>query len=186
MKPRCHILLAASLLACAGICQAAPASPYAGQETREIKAMSAEDVSSYLAGKGMGLAKSAELNGYPGPSHVLELAEQLKLSAEQRARTQALFNTMQAKAIDAGRALIDAEQKLDRLFAGKAINPDLLEASLKEIGALQARVRGVHLEAHLLQVGILDAQQVARYNALRGYDKAKAEGAAQHGHRHKH
>jgi Spy/CpxP family protein refolding chaperone len=184
-----HRLLVAGMLSLSAIGAVhadSPPSPYAGQERRQIKALSAEEVSSYLAGKGMGLAKTAELNGYPGPLHVLELAEQLKLSAEQKIKTQDLYNAMQAKAVEAGRALIDAEQRLDRLFAGKAINPDLLDSSLKEIGALQARVRGVHLEAHLQQAGILNAEQVARYNALRGYDKAQSGTSPHHGHGHKH
>jgi hypothetical protein len=41
-------------------------SPYAGQEKREIKALSAEDIEGYLTGQGMGFAKAAELNHYPG------------------------------------------------------------------------------------------------------------------------
>ena len=32
------------------------------------------------AGRGMGLALAAELNGYPGPAHVLELADKLDLA----------------------------------------------------------------------------------------------------------
>ena len=42
-------------------------SPYAGQESREIKSLSPAEVDGYLAGAGMGFAKAAELNGYPGP-----------------------------------------------------------------------------------------------------------------------
>lgn len=184
--PRIAGSLSLSLfLSFAGACAAAPASPYAGQEGREIKALSSEEVSAYLAGKGMGLAKAAELNGYPGPMHVLELAEQLELSAEQKMKTQNLYKDMQARAIAAGRALVDAERELDRLFAGKAASPDRLDASLKEIGALQARVRGVHLETHLLQAAILTPQQIARYNALRGYDRTKPDaGVPAHHGRH--
>jgi len=37
----------------------------AEQETREIKALSTEEVDGYLKGEGMGLAKAAELNGFP-------------------------------------------------------------------------------------------------------------------------
>jgi hypothetical protein len=51
-----------------------PLSPYAGQQTRAIKALSPEDLAGLLNGEGMGMAKAAELNGYPGPVHVLELA----------------------------------------------------------------------------------------------------------------
>jgi hypothetical protein len=42
-------------------------SPYAGMQTRPIKALSAEQVADLKAGRGMGLAMAAELNGYPGP-----------------------------------------------------------------------------------------------------------------------
>ncbi len=66
-------------------------TPYAGQHTREIKALSPPDIESYLAGQGMGLAKAAELNHFPGPKHVLELADALNLSKEQLTQTQALF-----------------------------------------------------------------------------------------------
>ena len=61
-------------------------SPYMGQESREIKALSPQEISDYLLGRGMGLAKAAELNGYPGPAHVLELAVQLEITSEQRPR----------------------------------------------------------------------------------------------------
>src|SRR5262245_3588865 len=74
-------------------------SPYVGQESREIKALSPQEISDYVSGKGMGLAKAAELNGYPGPAHVLELAAQLDLTPEQKTKTEALFKKMQARAI---------------------------------------------------------------------------------------
>jgi len=61
----------------AGFASANQLSPYVGQEQREIKSLSPDEVKDYLAGKGMGLAKAAELNHYPGPAHVLELASQL-------------------------------------------------------------------------------------------------------------
>ena len=58
---------------------------------RSIKALSEQQVNELGAGRGMGLALAAELNGYPGPSHVLELADKLELSADQRAKVQRLF-----------------------------------------------------------------------------------------------
>lgn len=168
----------------AAACQAAPASNYAGQETRAIKALSDQEVSDLLAGKGMGLAKAAELNGYAGPLHVLELADALKLTPEQRAKTQALKDAMTAKAIPLGKALVAAEGALDRLFSSKTITPSLLNTALDEIAALQARVRGTHLETHLAQVLVLTAEQNARYAELRGYTGAAsiapAAGAAHH------
>ena len=59
-----------------------------------------------LSGKGMGLAKAAELNGYPGPAHVLELAAQLDLTPEQKTKTEVLFKKMQARAIPLGKELV--------------------------------------------------------------------------------
>jgi len=56
------------------------AQPYAGQNARDIKALSAAEVAQYLAGDGMGYTKSAELNGFPGPLHALELADKLHLT----------------------------------------------------------------------------------------------------------
>jgi hypothetical protein len=58
-------------------------SPYVGQETRDIKALSQQDIDDYLNGRGMGYAKAAELNHYPGPRHVLDLAHTLALTPEQ-------------------------------------------------------------------------------------------------------
>jgi len=164
--------LATALLT--GFVDAKAASPYVGQESREIKALSREDVDSYLSGKGMGLAKAAELNGYPGPSHVLALASDLGITAEQKQRTESLFKSMQSKAIALGRSLVDEERKLDELFSSKAITQESLARSLKRIGELQAQVRQVHLETHLAQIEILTAAQVSKYHvASRIYQDAR-------------
>jgi hypothetical protein len=106
-------ILASGLSLALGCMSALAASPYAGQESREIKALSAEDISALLAGKGMGFAKTAELNGFAGPAHVLELARELHLTVEQRVQTQALFSSMSARAVAAGRALVEKERELD-------------------------------------------------------------------------
>ena len=148
---------------------AAPPASYAGQEQREIKALSPEEIKDYLAGKGMGLAKAAELNRYPGPAHVLDLAEKLQLDAEQRIRSEAIFKTMQAEAMRQGKALVERERELDRLFAGGSITREDLRAALEAIGRLQAEVRRTHLQAHIEQREILTPKQIALYEELRGY-----------------
>ena len=86
---------------------------YSGQENRDIKSLSAEEVKQYLSGAGMGYAKAAELNHYPGPMHVLELADRLGLSAEQRNATKALMDAHKAHARAIGAKLVDAERALD-------------------------------------------------------------------------
>lgn len=177
------LLLTCCISVIASTALAALPNPYSGQQDREIKALSSEDIRSYLSGKGMGFAKSAELNGYPGPSHVLALATELGLSAEQESATKALFASMEANAIKFGRLLIEEERKLDRLFATKQVTPELLSASLSQIGALQARVRAAHLEAHIAQAEVLRPEQTARYNELRGYASSQSPSGHQ-GHHH--
>jgi len=144
-------------------------SPYVGQESRAIKALSPQEISDYLSGKGMGLAKAAELNGYPGPAHVLELAAQLDLTPAQKTQTEALFKKMQARAIPLGKELVEEERALDRLFASRAVNSQSLAQALARIGRLQGQVRQVHLDAHIEQTVLLTPAQVEKYNRLRGY-----------------
>src|SRR3981189_1482780 len=92
-------------------------TPYAGMQARPIKALSEQQVADLTAGRGMGLALAAELNGYPGPSHVLELADKLDLSAGQRARVQKLFDSMKQEALPLGSQLIEEKTELDRQFS---------------------------------------------------------------------
>lgn len=163
---------------------AAPPVPYAGQQQRAIKALSAEEIESYLAGKGAGLAKAAELNHYPGPKHVLELADQLQLSDAQKSRTQTIFDAMQKEAVRHGKLLVEKEQELDRQFAAGAVTADSLRSALKQIGELQAGVRGVHLAAHLEQQALLTKTQIAAYDELRGYTSGNAAAHGDHSHSH--
>lgn len=148
-------------------------SPHAGQETRAIKALAADEVAGYLTGKGMGMAKAAELNGYPGPMHVLELADELELTTAQRERSRAVFESMRTKAKQLGRALVDAERELDEAFARRTIAADALSCLLARVGELQAALRGAHLAAHLEQTELLTSAQIERYAQLRGYDAAR-------------
>lgn len=151
---------------------------------RDIKSLSADEIRDLLAGKGMGLAKVAELNGYPGPAHVLELRAELGLTPEQQAQTEALFATMEADAQALGRELVERERALDRLFAAREISPAVLSDALTHIGTLQGRLRNVHLRAHLDQTRILMPEQAARYNELRGYGNGSGGTHAGHGHHH--
>ena len=144
-------------------------SPYAGQEHRSIKSLSPQDVEALRNGEGMGFAKLAELNGFPGPKHVLDLAQRLGLRPEQLAETRLLFDDMQSKAKAIGHKLLAAEAELDNAFTNNEINAEMLESALLEIGVLRARLRFVHLEAHLRQKLLLTDAQVTSYNQLRGY-----------------
>lgn len=164
--------------------QASDPSPYVGQETRSIKSLSTKEQIDLLAGKGMGLAKAAELNGYPGPAHVLELALKLHLTDEQRKKTEALFNDMESKAKSLGAKLVDAERSLDVLFSTRQATHENLTSALNEIGSLQAQLRAVHLSAHLDQTRTLSTHQITMYNKLRGYSDEKATSGHDHQHNH--
>lgn len=153
-------------------------SQYSGQEQRAIKSLSQAEIDSYLAGSGMGYAKAAELNHYPGPKHVLELAEKLELDKEQKAQTESIYFAMQMQAADFGRQLVAKEDELDQLFGSSAINSVQLKKRLAEIAALQAVIRFVHLDAHLAQRAVLSDRQVMQYDRLRGY----ANGHSAHKH----
>jgi hypothetical protein len=160
---------------------AAQQQPYAGLEQRPLKALSQQEIEDLRAGRGMGFALPAELNGYPGPVHVLEHDGALKLTDEQRARTRALIEAMKAETIPLGERLIDQESALDRAFATRTISPQLLNELTGAIGATRATLRAAHLRYHLAQIELLSPDQVRRYTELRGY----TGGATNHqgGHR---
>ena len=155
--------------------------PYAGQQSRPIKALSDDDIAALQNGEGMGMAKAAELNGYPGPKHVLDLARQLQLTDGQWRGVQAIFDRMSAAAKPLGGELIAQEQALDQLFAKGDITPDRLAAATAAIAELQGRLRAVHLSAHLETRALLNADQIARYQQLRGYSDLPAP---EHHHHH--
>ena len=144
-------------------------APYAGMQQREIKALSIEQIADLRAGKGMSLALPAELNGYPGPAHALELADALELTSQQRARTQALFAQMQSEAKARGDEVLAAERALDQLFKDKRATPEALTAATTQAALAQGRLRESHLRYHLSMRDLLSGDQVAQYNKLRGY-----------------
>jgi hypothetical protein len=152
-------------------------TPYAGMQTRSIKALSDQQIADLGAGRGMGLALAAELNGYPGPSHVLELADRLELSAEQRASVQQLFDSMKAEAVPLGTRLIEQEAELDKQFADRSMTPESLKLSTAAVAVTQGMLRETHLKYHLSTAAILNPSQMLKYAELRGYGS---------GHKHHH
>ena len=162
--------------------QHAPASPYAGWEHWVVKALSDQQIADLRAGRGMGLALPAELNRYPGPVHVLELGDQLRLTREQRTRVQELHAAMQDEAIPLGERLIGQEADLERQFATKSVTPVSLQAATAEIGATQGALRLAHLRYHLSTLDVLTPEQVRRYSELRGYQALEGQRHGSKGH----
>jgi hypothetical protein len=138
-------------------------------QTRDIKSLSPEQISDLAAGRGMGLALAAELNGYPGPAHVLDLADKLRLTDEQRTKVKQLFESMKSETVPIGQKLIAAERDLNRQFAERTITPERLKVATAAIGEMRGELRHAHLKYHLLTAALLNPDQIRRYAELRGY-----------------
>lgn len=162
--------------------RAAPGQPYAGQQTRVVSTLSESDVMQLLAGGGWGLAKPAELNGYPGPAHVLELAEKLALTPQQKKRIELIFKRMQLRATSLGRRYVAAEAALDEVFKSRLADTGSLTTRLRDTERLRSELRRAHLQAHVETTPVLTGEQLKKYNDLRGY----AGGAEPGKHQHKH
>ena len=146
-------------------------SPYADRTAQPIKALTQETLDAYRNGTGAGMAVAAELNGYPGPRHILDLASELNLSADQKSRVQAIYDQMHADAVRTGREIIDREKSLDDAFAhGTATDADVKKLT-SEIAVLQGKLRYTHLAAHLEAKSLLTAAQIDAYRRARGYAK---------------
>ena len=168
-------IAAFTLLFAVGVSQTATAqshSKYAGQEIRSIKSLSSKDVAELRRGGGWGFAKVAELNGIPGPIHLLEMKDQIALSADQVARITAIYERMRAEATTLGEEFIQSEADLDRSFRDGSISEASLASKLEQISSVRAKLRNVHLSAHLKVRPILTLAQVTVYNRLRGYSQS--------------
>lgn len=143
--------------------------PYAGMQSRAIKSLSESDIQELRRGGGWGLALPAELNGMPGPAHLLELKDKIPLSKDQVQQIQALFDAMRDAAIPAGERLIAAEAALEAVFASGKVEEASLRRALAQAEPARAELRFIHLSQHYKAARILKPEQILRYNVLRGY-----------------
>lgn len=146
---------------------------YVGEQKRAIKALSETDIEGLREGRGMGLAKVAELNSFPGPMHVLEHAEALKITDAQRKKIEASMATMRVAAKSLGKQIIDAEAALDEQFKKAKADPKQVGPAMEKIGRMHGQLRWAHLKAHIETRAILNKVQIAKYDELRGYTEAK-------------
>lgn len=144
-------------------------SKYVGQEKRLIKSLSADDIYQLNNGKGWGLAKVAELNGMPGPLHLLQMKDKISLSDDQEKKIRGLFEDMKSKAVPLGKQLIQLEKELNDSFSDKSITENRLNQQLQAIAQVRKKLRYVHLVTHLKTPLILSERQITKYNQLRGY-----------------
>ena len=179
----CNALLTLSILFGTGPAPAnQTAMPYAGQEQRAVKALSEDEIKSFLGGSGTGHARAAELNSYPGPMHVIELAERLGLSEAQLAAMRELMHAHKAEARQLGAEVVRLERELDALFASRSATTAAVEAKAREAGIALARYRASHLTTHIAATRLLEPAQVERYSELRGHRGGTAHEAGKHHH----
>lgn len=173
MPLRATILLGLVLLVVPGtvVLSQTHHSPYAGQTSPSspIRALSPEEVRQIATGEGAGLAKAAELNGVPGPRHVLDMASGLELTPAQRARIQAIYDDMHARAVIVGRRYLTAQQVLEKDFRTGRLGAASLRNRVAEVNRLRGDLETVHLAAHLATAKVLTRDQIAHYNKMRGY-----------------
>lgn len=166
----------------AGKAPANHTSPYAGLEGSPIRGLTPKEIGDLRNGSGMSLALPAELNGYPGPRHVLDMAAELNLTADQRSQMEALHAHMKGEAQKAGREVLAAHERLEREFRNGTITQASLDALTRDVGAAWGELRLVHLRAHLDAKDLLTHEQVMRYNELRGYGASGMDHGGHAGH----
>ncbi|MGI8831735.1 MAG: Spy/CpxP family protein refolding chaperone [Nitrososphaeraceae archaeon] len=147
-------------------------SKYTGQENRIIKSLSPEDIESLQTGTGDafgGMAKLAELNGYPGPRHVLDLAYELKMSNEQKENIKTIYDNMKNKSVELGQEILNVEKIANEEFINKTITDSQMKQLIFKSSEIYGQLRYAHLSTHLKMLAILTPEQVNLYNNLRGY-----------------
>lgn len=158
-------------------------SPYVAQLESSVRGLSSQEVDDLLNGRGAGYARTAELNSYPGPRHVLDLRQDLHLTTAQTEQIEAVFVQMQTEAKQVGQEILQREAQFSADFANRTISEDDIKAQTETLGQLYGRLRAVHLQAHLQITPLLSPQQISQYNALRGYDTQSGQpSSGQHQH----
>ncbi len=137
-------------------------------QERSVASLSAEEIGGLMEGSGMGMALVAELNHYPGPRHVLDMAGALGLTPEQKRAAEEVFRRMNERAVALGMKIVEGEKALDEAFASGEIDREHLERGVAAVAALRGELRTAHLLAHLEMKAILKPEQIAAYETLRG------------------
>jgi hypothetical protein len=147
-------------------------SPYVNQQDSPVRGLSAQEVDDLVQGRGAGYARTAELNSYPGPRHLLDAADALALSDTQVTSLGDIFADMEREAQAVGARIVAAETRLSDAFGTRTITEATLAQQVRDLSALYGELRDIHLRAHLLSRTLLCDDQVMRYNHVRGYTAA--------------
>lgn len=144
-------------------------SSYAHSQGAEVVSLTDEEVRALRQGEGMGLARAAELNHFPGPRHLLDLASDLELSDSQVRRIRAIHARMKSQAVTKGEDIIMAEKHLADLFASGNPSARKMTQVTEHLGIMRGQLQAIHLLAHIEAARELSADQIREYDRLRGY-----------------
>ena len=149
----------------AGHHHGAPAAPSAAHQ--DVQRCQTDYEAVVRDGRGFGMAFAADQSGYPGPLHVLELRDALRLTADQESQVRALYAAMLAEARPLGAALLEAEARLRALFESGRASEQAVRAQVADVERRRGELRTVHLLYHLRTRDLLAAEQRAAYHAAR-------------------
>lgn len=144
-------------------------SPYAHGQSAEIPSLTAEEVRELREGDGMGLARAAELNRFPGPRHLLDLKKELDLAGDRVRRVETIYAKMKARAVAKGEEILRAERHLADLFASGRPSATEVTRMTGHLAVMRGELRAIHLLAHIEATRELTPGQVESYQRLRGY-----------------
>jgi Spy/CpxP family protein refolding chaperone len=148
-----------------------PTSPYVPLLDSAIRGLSPEEIKELESGAGAGFARAAELNGYPGPRHILDLQDKLDLTEDQFAEVQKLYDDMNSEARQMGAEILRLESELELAFREGTIDNTTLEAKVSDLAEKYGALRLLHLRTHLTAIQLLTPDQLMLYNQLRGYSQ---------------
>ena len=135
------------------------------------------DKESLEKSEGAGMASYADINGYPGPKHVLEMQETLKLTDDQIKDISAIIDEMSENARATGEMIIAKERELESSFRLGKAGESYTKQLATEIGSLRGALRSVHLNAHIQAKSVLTKEQIATYMAIRHKEHKQKKGS---------
>lgn len=118
-------------------------------------------------GSGAGMAAYADPADFPGPRHILDLADTLALTENQIKQIEAISDDMGAQARALGIRIIEQEELLESLFRNGNAGEEETRNIATSIGTLRGRLRAVYLTAHIEARDVLTAGQRQLYTELR-------------------
>ncbi len=128
------------------------------------------------AGQGLGAGRLAMQAGYPGPRHILEMGDELELTAAQKERIGTIFGEAKASFAKMGAELVEKEEALEAMFAAGDVDVGDMTKLAAEIGELTGELRAGHLAAHVRTREALTAAQLEKLAAMRGEHGGMGQG----------